>query len=101
MLSLQLGLEMGALPWELRAAMSLLRLRKCQSSIRAAELVEARKLLHNLYKCFTEGFSFPDLKDAAALFGLSTSINVIKPRSTTRCSVLRGDLVYIKRTSSL
>jgi DNA-binding SARP family transcriptional activator/tetratricopeptide (TPR) repeat protein len=65
--SLQLGLEMGALAWELRAAMSLVRLRKCQGNKRSAELGEARKLLHNLYERFTEGFDFPDLQDAAAL----------------------------------
>jgi tetratricopeptide (TPR) repeat protein len=65
--ALQLGLEMGALAWELRAAMSLVRLRKCQGNQHATELVEARQHLHNLYERFTEGFGFPDLIDAAAL----------------------------------
>jgi len=64
---LQLGLEMGALVWELQAAMSLVRLRNCQGNQRTAELVEARKLLHYPYERFSEGFVFPDLQDAAAL----------------------------------
>jgi tetratricopeptide (TPR) repeat protein len=67
--SLQIGREQGALAWELRAAMSLVRLRERQGETYAAELVEARKLLSDLYARFTEGFDFPDLQDAAALIG--------------------------------
>ena len=46
--SMQLGREMGALAWELRAAMSLVRLRKRQGEAYAAELAKARS--------FCEGF---------------------------------------------
>jgi tetratricopeptide (TPR) repeat protein len=67
--SLQLGREMGALAWELRAAMSLVRLRMRQGETHAAELAEARQLLSDLYASFTEGFDFPDLRDAVALIG--------------------------------
>jgi hypothetical protein len=67
--SLQLGREMGALAWELRAAMSLVRLRMRQGETHAAELAEARQLLCDLYASFTEGFDFPDLRDAVALIG--------------------------------
>jgi adenylate cyclase len=59
--------EYGFPAVELRAATSLVRLRKCQGEGCMAELIEARKLLRNLYECFTEGFSFPDLQEAAAL----------------------------------
>ncbi len=65
--SLQLGLEMGALAWELRAAMSLVRLRMRQGEYYTAELQEARSRLRYLYARFTEGFGFPDLIDAAGL----------------------------------
>ena len=65
--SMQLGREMGALAWELRAAMSLVRLRKRQGKAAVAELAEARMLLSNQYERFMEGFTFPDLQEAAAL----------------------------------
>lgn len=65
--SLQLGQEMKALAWQLRTAMSLVRLRKRQGEAFTAELVEARGRLRNLYRGFTEGFSFPDLQEAAEL----------------------------------
>ena len=58
---------MGALAWELRTVMSLVRLHKRQGEACAAELAEARKLLSDLYASFTEGFTFPDLQEAAAL----------------------------------
>jgi hypothetical protein len=77
--SLQLGRAQGALAWELRAAMSLVRLRERQhdprsaapwaSEGRLAELAEARACLREVYARFTEGFAFPDLQDAAALLG--------------------------------
>jgi hypothetical protein len=67
--SMQLGREMKALAWELRAAMSLVRLRKRQGEAFTAELVEAQDYLRTLYACFTEGFSFPDLQEAAQLIG--------------------------------
>jgi DNA-binding SARP family transcriptional activator len=67
--AMQIGAEQGALGWELRAAMSLARLRERQGRGRAAELGEARNRLREVYGRFTEGFDFPDLRDAAALIG--------------------------------
>jgi len=67
--SLQLGREIGALAWELRTAMSLVRLRLCQGEVVAAELTEARARLRDAYARFKEGFSCPDLQEAAALIG--------------------------------
>jgi predicted ATPase len=48
--------------WELRAATSLARLLRKQGRI-----TEARDTLAPVYNWFTEGFEFPDLKDAKAL----------------------------------
>jgi class 3 adenylate cyclase len=48
--------------WELRAATSLARLLRKQGRI-----AEARDALAQVYNWFTEGFEFPDLKDAKAL----------------------------------
>src|SRR6185312_2682176 len=48
--------------WELRAAMSLARLRRDQGRVR-----EAHELLAPVYGWFTEGFATRDLKDANAL----------------------------------
>jgi predicted ATPase len=48
--------------WELRASVSLARLRRDQG-----RRIEARALLAPIYDCFTEGFDKPDLKDAKAL----------------------------------
>jgi hypothetical protein len=67
--ALQLGWEQGALACELRAAMSLVRLRQFQGEAYAAELAEARQCLAAVYGRFPEGFAFPDLQDAAALIG--------------------------------
>jgi DNA-binding SARP family transcriptional activator len=67
--SMQLGRDQGALGWELRGAMSLVRLREQQGEAFAAELAEARQCLREVYGRFTEGFDFPDLQDAAALIG--------------------------------
>jgi hypothetical protein len=64
-----IGLEQDALAWELRAAMSLVRLRMRQSETYAAKLAEARRCLRDVYMRFTEGFGFPDLQEAAALIG--------------------------------
>jgi hypothetical protein len=66
----QIGAEQGALAWQLRAAMSLVRLRhslRSQGDACAAELAEARRGLRAVYARFTEGFSFPDLVEAEAL----------------------------------
>jgi predicted ATPase len=54
--------EQGAKLWELRAAMSLARLRRDQGLH-----AEARDLLAPVYNWFTEGFDTPDLREARAL----------------------------------
>jgi predicted ATPase len=54
--------EQEAKLWELRAAVSLARLRRDQG-----RRAEARDLLAPVYGWFTEGFDTPDLKDAGAL----------------------------------
>jgi predicted ATPase/class 3 adenylate cyclase len=60
--ALSIAQEQEAKVWELRAAVSLSRLRRDQG--RSAE---ARDLLAPIYGWFTEGFDTPDLKDAKAL----------------------------------
>lgn len=65
--AVQIGGEQGALAWQLRALMSLVRLQNRQGETCAAELAEARQRLREVYGRFTEGFAFPDLQDAAAL----------------------------------
>ena len=60
--ALDIGHEQGALFWELRAAVSLARLRVQQG--RAAE---GRLLLAPVFGRFTEGFDAPDLRAARAL----------------------------------
>jgi predicted ATPase len=50
--------------WELRAAMSMARLRRDQG-----KRGEARELLAPVYGWFTEGFDTLDLKEAKALLG--------------------------------
>jgi predicted ATPase len=56
--------EQEAMLWELRAAVSLARLRRDQG-----RPAEARDLLAPSYGWFTEGFDTPDLKEAKALLG--------------------------------
>jgi len=60
--------------WELRAAVSLARLR-CDQGRR----IEARELLAPVYSWFTEGFGTADLKEAKALLdefgGAERSLN--------------------------
>src|SRR5882762_8561341 len=60
--ALSIAEEQGAKLWELRAAMSLARLRHDQG-----RETEARDLLAPIYGWFTEGYDTPDLKDAKAL----------------------------------
>jgi predicted ATPase len=60
--ALNLAKEQEAKLWELRAAMSLARLRHQQD-----RLSEARDLLAPVYGWFTEGFDTPDVKEAKAL----------------------------------
>ena len=60
--ALSVAREQEAKLWELRAAVSLARLRRDQN--RSAE---TRDLLAPVYDWFTEGFGTPDLKEARAL----------------------------------
>ena len=60
--ALSIAAEQEAKLWELRAAVSLARLRRVQG--RGGE---ARDLLAPVYGWFTEGFGTPDLKEAKAL----------------------------------
>src|SRR5215471_10904083 len=54
--------QQGAKPWELRAAMSMVRLWRDQG-----KLQQARELLAPVYGWFTEGFDTLDLKEAKVL----------------------------------
>jgi class 3 adenylate cyclase/predicted ATPase len=60
--ALSIAREQEAVLWELRAAVSLARLRRDQG-----RRAEARDLLAPIYGWFTEGFNTPDLKEAKAL----------------------------------
>ena len=60
--SLEVSRQQQAKSWELRAAMSLARLRRDRGKVS-----EARELLAPVYGWFTEGFDTRDLKDAKAL----------------------------------
>jgi class 3 adenylate cyclase/predicted ATPase len=60
--ALSIAAEQEAKLWELRAAVSLARLRRDQG-----RHAEARDLLAPVYAWFTEGFDTPDLKEAKAL----------------------------------
>ncbi len=60
--ALSIAVDQEAKLWELRAAMSLARLRRDQ-----ARPAEARDLLAPVYGWFTEGFDTQDLKEAKAL----------------------------------
>jgi predicted ATPase len=60
--ALEIARRQQARMWELRAAVSLARLRRDQG-----RRAEARDLLAPVYGWFTEGFDTADLKDAKAL----------------------------------
>src|SRR5216684_531583 len=60
--ALSIAVEQEAKLWELRAAVSLARLRRDQG-----RRAEARDLLAPVYGWFTEGFDTPDLIEAKAL----------------------------------
>jgi len=62
--ALSIAREQEAKLWELRAAVSLARLRRDQG-----RRAEARDLFARTYGWFTEGFDTPDLKEAEALLG--------------------------------
>ena len=59
--------EQEAKLWELRAAVSLARLRRDQR-----RRADARGLLAPVYGWFTEGFATPDLREAKALLDALT-----------------------------
>jgi len=60
--ALSIAVEQDAKLWELRAAVSLARLRRDQG-----RRAEARDILAPVFGWFSEGFDTPDLKDAKAL----------------------------------
>jgi predicted ATPase len=60
--ALTIARQQQAKSWELRAAMSLARLRRDQGKVQ-----QARELLAPVYGWFTEGLDTRDLKDAKAL----------------------------------
>jgi len=60
--ALNIAVEQEAKLWELRAVMSLARLRRDQG-----RHAEARDILAPVYGWFTEGFNTPDLMEAKAL----------------------------------
>src|SRR5216683_7804624 len=60
--ALSIAREQEAKLWELRAAVSLARLRRDQG-----RRAEARGVLAPIYGWFTEGFDTPDLREAKAL----------------------------------
>jgi predicted ATPase len=62
--ALSVAREQQAKSWELRAAMSMARLRRDQGKPK-----EAHELLAPVYNWFTEGFDTLDLKEAKALLG--------------------------------
>jgi predicted ATPase len=65
--ALGIAREQGAKLWELRAAVTLARLRRDQG-----RHAEARDLLAPVYGWFIEGFNTPDLKEAKALLNKLT-----------------------------
>ena len=62
--SITIAQQQKAKSWELRAAMSLARLRQNQN-----KREEARGLLTQIYDKFTEGFDTVELREAKALLG--------------------------------
>ena len=64
--SLECARSLGAKSWELRAAISLARLR-----VKQGKREQARVALANVYEWFTEGFDTPDLRDAKILLAES------------------------------
>jgi predicted ATPase len=83
--ALAIAEEQGAKPWELRAAVSLARLRRDQGRD-----TEARDLLAAVYSRFTEGFDTPDLRQAKAL--LDELEGIVQPAPAPRFSRTVPDL---------
>jgi DNA-binding SARP family transcriptional activator/tetratricopeptide (TPR) repeat protein len=71
--ALELAQERQFLGWELRAAMSIVRLRARQGEECAVELSEAQRVLAAIFARFTEGFDTLDLREAAALIAACQS----------------------------
>jgi predicted ATPase len=74
--AIDIARQQQAKSWELRAAMSLVRLRQRQARHPAPRtpqdesrtaLAEAHRVLAESYRWFTEGFDTPDLREAKAL----------------------------------
>ena len=73
--AIDIARQQSAKSWELRATMSLVRLRQHQARTHATRntqhetnsLLEAHHMLSDVYTWFTEGFDTPDLLDAKAL----------------------------------
>jgi predicted ATPase len=63
--AIEIASQQRAKALELRAAVSLSRLRR-----RQGQRDEARQVLGPIYGCFTEGFDTPDLQEAQALLGV-------------------------------
>ena len=78
--ALELGQEQGALAWELRAAMSLVRLRERQGEAYAAELAEARSYLARSLRAVYRGVR---LSRSAGRRGVDLSLRV-------RCVITSG-----------
>jgi predicted ATPase/DNA-binding winged helix-turn-helix (wHTH) protein len=75
----------GALSWELRAAMSLARLRRNQVG-----WAEAAAVLRAVYDRFTEGFETADLKAAKALLAAGGQVHSETAMRPARQSVTAG-----------
>jgi hypothetical protein len=67
--ALTVAREHKALTCELRTLMRLVRLFQSEGGSRISELAQAVAALDRTYGRFTEGWSFPDLRDAAELIG--------------------------------
>ena len=69
--AITLGQEQAALAWQLRAAMSQVRLYERLAADQLPELEGARHTLAALYARYTEGHHLPDLCEAAAFLGVA------------------------------
>jgi predicted ATPase len=87
--------QQQAKSWELRAAMSMARLRRDQG-----KREEARELLAPVYGWFTEGFDTRDLKEAKGLLdelAASTSRTLTLPAIRARAMLLRNVRTHLLR----
>jgi hypothetical protein len=65
--AIELARSQGALAWELRAAMTAMRL-----SARTGDMARGRETLASVYRRFNEGFATRDLQDARRLLSAGT-----------------------------